>query len=214
MFGITDLSTYLIGTVVTILLPGPNSLFVLSVAAGQGVGPAYRAACGVFVGDAILMLVSVAGMASLLAAYPEFFTVMQLLGAGYLAWIGVSLLRGAWRRMDAAAVVESAPASASVGDPFRKALLICLLNPKAIFFFMAFFIQFVDPAYPQPALSFALLGLMLQALSLSYLSALIFGGARLAVMFRNRPVLSAGASGAAGLLFLGFSLKLASLAAK
>lgn len=213
MFGITDLPTFLIGTVVTILLPGPNSLFVLSVAARQGVADGYRAACGVFLGDAILMLVSVAGMASLLAAYPELFVLMKLAGAAYLAWVGATMLRSAcagWRHPQRASVEPVR----RVNNPFRRTLMICLLNPKAIFFFMAFFIQFVDRAYPHPVLAFAALGVLVQIISFSYLSALIFGGSRLAQSLRSRPRLAAGATGGAGAMFLGFSAKLASMAAQ
>ena len=55
MLGVTDLPTYLAGLVLIILLPGPNSLYVLSVAARRGVRTGYKAAAGVFTGDAVLM---------------------------------------------------------------------------------------------------------------------------------------------------------------
>ena len=54
MLGITDFPAFLLITTITVLLPGPNSLFVLSVAARQGVRDGYRAALGVFVGDGLL----------------------------------------------------------------------------------------------------------------------------------------------------------------
>lgn len=68
--------------------------------------------------------------------------------------------------------------------------------------------QFVDPAYAYPALSFVVLGAFAQIASVLYLSALIFGGTRLAAAFRRRRALSAGATSAAGALFLGFAAKL------
>ncbi|MCQ0024012.1 LysE family transporter, partial [Streptomyces somaliensis DSM 40738] len=92
--------------------------------------------------------------------------------------------------------------------PFRRAFAISLLNPKAILFFVAFFVQFVDPAYPYPALSFAVLGTLAQAASVLYLSLLIFAGTHLAAAFRRRGRLSAAATSAAGALFLGFAAKL------
>ncbi|MGQ4271677.1 LysE family transporter [Nocardiopsis changdeensis] len=73
---------------------------------------------------------------------------------------------------------------------------------------MSFFVQFVDPAYPYPAVSFLVLGLLLQLVSFLYLSALIFSGTRLAAAFRRRRRLSAGAASLAGALFLGFAVKL------
>jgi leucine efflux protein len=85
---------------------------------------------------------------------------------------------------------------------------VSLFNPKAILFFVAFFVQFVDPGYAYPALSFVVLGAFAQLASFLYLSALIFGGTRLATAFRRRRRLAAGATSAAGALFLGFALKL------
>lgn len=211
MFGITDLTAYLIGTVVIILLPGPNSLFVLSVAARQGVRDGYRAAAGVMVGDAILMLASVLGVAALAKAYPGAYLILRLAGAAYLAWLGLGLLRvagQAWRQARMAGSAPPAP-PARVENPFARTVGICLTNPKAILFFMSYFIQFVDPAYPHPWLSFTLLGLMLQAISFLYLTVLIFAGSRLAESVRSRRRLAAGGTGLAGVLFMAFSAKLA-----
>lgn len=92
--------------------------------------------------------------------------------------------------------------------PYRRALMVSIFNPKAILFLISFFVQFVDPDYAYPALSFLVLGTLLQLASFLYLSALIFGGTRLAAAFRRRKRLSATATSAAGLLFLGFAAKL------
>ena len=61
--GITDLWTYVLGTVFIVLLPGPNSLFVLATAAQGGIAAGYKAACGVFLGDTVLMTLSALGIA-------------------------------------------------------------------------------------------------------------------------------------------------------
>ncbi|TWG86701.1 leucine efflux protein [Cupriavidus gilardii J11] len=214
-FGITDFWTYVVGTIFIVLLPGPNSMYVLSVAAQRGVRAGYRGACGVFLGDAILMVLSAAGVASLLRASPALFYVIKYIGAAYLAWIGFQMLRGALRRWSAGSA-EPAPAAAAeqsaadrTTDPFRKALLISLLNPKAILFFVSFFIQFVDPAFAYPALSFAVLGAVCQLCSFAYLTTIIFVGARLAEAFRRRRRLSAGMASGVGAMFIGFGAKLA-----
>lgn len=209
--GITDLWTYVFGVVFIILLPGPNSMYVLSLAAQCGVKAGYRAACGVFVGDTVLMVLSAAGVASLLKANPLLFSVVKYGGAAYLLYIGVGMLRGAWRKLARPAADAGADVRRAVDGerPFRKALVVSLLNPKAILFFISFFIQFVDPAYAHPALSFVVLGAIAQLASFVYLSTLIFTGARLADHFRRRRKLAAGASGGVGGLFVGFSVKLA-----
>ncbi|MEU6414552.1 leucine efflux protein LeuE [Microbispora sp. NPDC046933] len=220
-FGITNIWTYIAGSFLIILLPGPNSVFVLSTAAQRGVRQGYRAAAGVFAGDSVLMFLSAAGVASLLKSTPLLFSIVKYSGAIYLAWIGFGMLRGAWRSLRASrdgtaasqvteasqAVEEGVPAP--VGDPFRKAFTISLLNPKAILFFVAFFVQFVDPSYGAPALSFLILALIVQVFSVAYLSTLIFGGTFLATHFRRRRKLAAGLTSGVGALFLGFGAKLA-----
>ncbi|WP_138895084.1 leucine efflux protein LeuE [Streptomyces chryseus] len=213
MLGITDLPTYLVGLVLIILLPGPNSLYVLSVAARRGIRTGYTAAAGVWCGDAVLMVLSAAGVASLLQANALLFGIVKYAGAGYLTWLAIGMMRAAWsmwrsRHELADAGAPAADAAPAAERPFRRALVISLLNPKAILFFISFFVQFVDPAYAHPALSFVLLGTLAQLASVLYLSALIFGGTRLAAAFRRRKRLSAGATSAAGVLFLGFAAKL------
>jgi leucine efflux protein len=228
VLGITDLWTYVLGTVAVILLPGPNALYVLATAAKRGVPDGYRAASGVFAGDAVLMLFSAAGAASLMNAYPPLFMVVKYVGAAYLAWIGLGMLRSARRRWRTRAEVAEAggpttaaggsaaprrPAVAAAERPFRKALVVSLLNPKAILFFISFFIQFVDPTYAYPAVSFLVLGAIATITSALYLTVLIFTGTFLAAQFRRRRGLSAGMTSAVGAVFLGFGLRLATASA-
>lgn len=213
-FGITNIWTYVVGTFLIVLLPGPNSLYVLSTGARHGVRDGYRAATGVFIGDTVLMALSAAGVASLLQSTPMLFTVVKYAGGGYLAWTGIGMIRAAvrsWRNRkdasgEAGATVETAPDAANL---FRKALVISLLNPKAILFFISFFVQFVDPHYGAPVVSFLILGAICQIFSVLYLSTLIFGGVYLAGQFRRRRRLSAGLTSGVGALFLGFGVKLA-----
>jgi leucine efflux protein len=209
-FGIVDFWTFFLGTLIIVLLPGPNSLYVLSVAAQRGVRNGYLGACGVFVGDAILMILSACGAASLLKTSPFLFMAVKYAGAAYLGWIGVQMLLGCWRNMraDAAMAGGAAPVLRDV-DPFKKALAVSLMNPKAILFFISFFVQFVDPAFRSSFLSFSMLGLVCQLISFTYLTALIFLGTRLAAAFRRRRRLSTALSAGVGALFMGFGVKLA-----
>jgi len=208
MLGVTDLWTYLLGTVFIILLPGPNSLFVLAVSARSGAACAWRAASAVFIGDALLMLLAALGLASLLKASPLLFQLLSYVGAAYLGWLGIGMLKDGWQRFKSLPQVK--PNAQSANDAvFTKALYLSLSNPKAIAFYLSFFIQFVDPTYPHPALSFLLLGTILEVTSLLYLALLIFFGVHLAAWFARRQKLAAAASGAVGGLFIGFGVKLA-----
>ncbi|WP_245615797.1 leucine efflux protein LeuE [Andreprevotia chitinilytica] len=203
ILGITDLATYILGTVVIILTPGPNSLFVLSTAGKHGARVGFAAAGGVFFGDLTLMLAAALGVASLMHAYPIAFDVVRYAGAAYLAWLGLKLLftRGGQTQVTAEA--------GSPQQAFKQAFGISLINVKAILFFMAFFPQFVDPTYPQVALTFGLLGLIVQITSLSYLTLLILAGSQLVKRLAQRRWLATLAAKLTGMLFVSFGLRLA-----
>ncbi len=219
-FGVHSYLTYVLGVIMIVLLPGPNSLFVLALAAQQGVRAGWKAAMGIFVGDALLMLASAAGAVTLLKTYPLLFHIVQYAGAAYLIYLGLRLIIAAikiWPKEQALQQVLEQPLAepklAKQSAPFMKALIISLLNPKAILFFLSFFVQFVDPQYPQPALSFLILAVTLQFFSALYLAALIYGGNYLAEAFRQRRRLSAVSTGGTGVAFLGFAAKLATASA-
>ena len=214
-YGVTDIWAYVIGAAGIILLPGPNSLYVLSIATVRGVKAGYEGAFGIFVGDTVLLLLTALGAASLLRSYPALFLVVKYVGAAYLAWVGVNLVLGAiakWRSREDTSKglqAEVAQVASNMQQTFKRALVISLLNPKAILFLLSFFVQFIDPAYPTPAVPFLILSAIIMAFSAIYLSVLIFAGARLAQGFSRRKRLSASLSSAVGGLFLWFGVKLA-----
>jgi leucine efflux protein len=208
-----------IGAFGIILLPGPNSLYVLSVATARGMRVGFQGAYGVFVGDTILLVCTGLGAAGVLRTYPAMFMVVKYFGAAYLTWMGLNLLRAAVAGLRSqpdvlASVASASNASTSVNAvhlqrPFRRALVISLLNPKAILFLLSFFVQFIDPAYAQPEVPFLILSAILMTFSALYLSVLIVAGAKLAQGFSRRKKLSAGLSGMVGGLFVWFGAKLA-----
>src|SRR5260364_91250 len=93
--GMINFWTFLIGSVFVITIPGPNMLYVLSVSAQRGVRHAYRAVCGIFLGDSILMTLSAAGVASLLEAYPILFFIIKYGGAASLLYMAPTSRRAA-----------------------------------------------------------------------------------------------------------------------
>lgn len=219
-FGVNSYLTYVLGVIMIVLLPGPNSLYVLALAAQQGIRAGWKAALGIFVGDAVLMLASAAGAVTLLQTYPLLFHIVQYAGAAYLIYLGIRLILAAvktWPKDEQLQTVMEQPVTepklAKQASPFAKALLISLLNPKAILFFLSFFVQFVDPKFPQPTVSFLILAVTLQFFSALYLAALIYGGNYLADAFRQRKRLTAVSTGGTGMAFLGFAAKLATASA-
>lgn len=212
MFGITDLTTFIIGTILIVILPGPNSLYVMSVASRYGIKVGYLGAFGVYTGDLILILLTALGAASLLHAFPWLFLLLKIVGALYLSYLGIKLFKAAYQTWNAVQMPEQLDTkqlSLNELKPFKTALTISILNPKAILFYLSFFVQFVDPAYPYPAITFTVLAIVLQIISMSYLTILIFSGAKLATYFSHRYKFTACCVAAVGLLFCGFGLKLA-----
>lgn len=233
-FGIVDFMTYLVGTIAIILLPGPNSMYCLYVASSQGVKQGYKTVLAIFLGDFLLILAAVLGAATLLKTQPTLFLLFKSLGGLYLAYIGISLLMSAYQRygqhqknnrqgLKDDAIPQSTKSLTKLPDAikndttqkaqkkqrvFVKAFTLSISNPKAILFFFSFFIQFVDPNYHNSALSFAILGMCLQLVSISYLSVLIFAGANLAKFFKHHHRFAATANALVGLLFIGFAITL------
>ena len=180
----------------------------------------------VFVGDSILMLLAALGAATVFKTAPAVFTTLKLVGGMYLAFLGFKMLMGAYRIWQNRAHIlsqieleQNSTVDAHEGrlesvsqksqSPFIKALLISLINPKAILFCVSFFVQFVRPDAPHPLLAFLVLATILQACSMIYLSVLIFSGDKLAATFRARPLWMVLGTGTVGAMFLGFGLRLA-----
>ncbi len=210
-YGVTDLWTYVLGALGIILLPGPNSLYVLAVATARGVKAGYEGAMGVFLGDTILLMLTALGAAGLLHTHPALFMVVKYAGAAYLGWLGCNLIWSAIQKLrnQETIVAEVTATAQNLQNPFKRALFISLLNPKAILFLLSFFVQFIDPNYPTPAVPFLILSAVVMCFSSLYLTALIFLGARLAQGFSKRKRLSAGLSSGVGGLFVWFGAKLA-----
>ena len=209
--GIVDFPTYLLGTIFTILLPGPNSLFVLTIAIQKGWRSGVWGAIGIFVGDSILMIAVALGAASLLLSSPLTFNILRTLGALYLVWMGFGLLRSGLKRWNRGLSVEVD------GDlqgrimrlhPLAAALTLSLTNPKAIFFFIAFFSQFIRPDFVRPLHTFLYLAIVLQIMSMTYLACLIGVGQASLKFFQARPRLAAALWMLAGVLFIGFAIRL------
>ncbi|NIY82631.1 leucine efflux protein LeuE [Vibrio hepatarius] len=208
-FGVINIWTYLVGLLMIIIAPGPNSIYVLKSGSSLGVKTGYKAAMGVLVGDAILILLSYLGVASLIQTSPVLFTIIRYLGAAYLLYLGLKIIHQYWcrRAMDESGVERPQ----KVENVFAKALTLSLTNPKAILFYVSFFIQFIDYTYEHTWISYLILATILEIFSTVYLSVLIFVGTSLTQLFKNNQMLSKLGNGLLGLLFMGFAARLASL---
>ncbi len=116
-------------------------MLVVSYALGRGRSTAWATVPGVTLGDFTAMTISLLGAGAIIAASATLFTLLKLLGAGYLIWLGIQL----WRAEPKLSDTESSETS-DANRMFWNAYFVTALNPKCIAFFIAFVPQFIDPA--------------------------------------------------------------------
>ncbi len=189
------------------LTPGPDVLYIVTNALRNGVRAGIVAALGIVSGCFVHVFAAAIGVGALLATSATAFTVLKWIGAAYLLWMGVRLLLS-----KATPLVLNALGAAPEVDlwrVYRRGFLTNVLNPKVALFFLAFVPQFIAPGADNKALVFLLLGLLFNLNSLP----INFGYAWLAAwaVRRVRTVQHAmhWMDRAAGVLFVGFGLRLA-----
>ena len=201
MFGIADYGAFVAAIVLFLAIPGPGNLALITSTSKGGIRGGVAATLGVIAGDQVLMWLAVAGVAALLTAYPAAFHAVQWLGAAYLAWLGFKMLLA---KPGAAPILNIRPR-----QYFRQALMITLLNPKAIVFYMAFFPLFVDPARHQGLSTFAVMAATIAVLTFLYGLGATLLTHFLAERLRANPKISSTLEKLAGIFLIGFGVKLA-----
>ena len=201
MFGIADYGAFIVAVIIFLLLPGPGNLALVSSTGKGGVRGGLAATMGVILGDQILMWLAVAGVAALMAAYPAAFGVVQWLGAAYLAWLGAKMLLA---KPGSAPIIEIRPRHS-----LYQSMMITLLNPKAIVFYMAFFPLFVDPARHQGLLTFGVMAATIAVLTFVYGATMALLVHHMAERMRANPKAVRALEKLAGLFLIGFGIKLA-----
>ena len=201
MFGIADYGAFVVAIIVFLAIPGPGNLALLTATGKGGVRSGVAATLGVIAGDQVLLWLAVAGLSALLINYPSLYSSIQWAGAAYLIGLGYSLFNA---KPGDAPVLNMKP-----DHYFRQALFITVLNPKAIVFYMAFFPLFVDPAIHQGLLTFAVMSATIAALTLAYGLAVVLLVHYLAERVRANPIVTVMLNKLAGVLLIGFGLKLA-----
>lgn len=155
-----DLPLFLTAALLVNLTPGPDMLFVAGSSAVHGRRAGVLAAFGVGAGCLLHVALAAVGLSALLAASATAFTLVKWVGAAYLVWVGINMIRSAGR---AAAPVGAESACAApapnASRVFWQGAWTNALNPKVALFFLAFLPQFIVPGAPKQALSFLALGL-------------------------------------------------------
>ncbi|MBI1383897.1 MAG: LysE family translocator [Rhizobiales bacterium] len=161
-------------------MPGPSLLYAAAQTMAHGRSGGLRAALGLHLGCYVHVLAVALGFSALLVAVPTAYAAMKLVGAGYLVWLGLQLVRDAIAGVrpgpagDPAATEHALPQHAR--RPLLSSAIVEILNPKTALFYYAFLPQFVDPASGvAPWLQFLVLGTLVNlAFSSADLIAVVF----------------------------------------
>lgn len=203
--GITSYPAFCIAVFLFLALPGPGTLALLSSTSQGGLRAGVAATWGVIAGDQILLWLAAAGLATLLTRYPLAFSLMQALGAAYLIWLGLGLARS-----QPAGPAASAPATPRHA---RRAFLITVLNPKAIFFYLAFFPQFIRPHDGQPLITLTVMAVTIALLTAAYGVALCAMASKASQLMSTQGSAGTWFRRLLGLCLMGFGLRLLYLSA-
>lgn len=203
-----QLPLFMLAVAVLNATPGVDLLLTVTRTAQGGRRAGAMTALGIAAGCAVHALAAAFGLAALLAVSAVAFTAIKWLGAAYLLWLGIGLLRAAWRGPAAAAPRQRAMPPSSADADFRRGLLTNLLNPKIALFMLAFLPQFVPAPGGGQTGALLVLGAVFVLQGLVFLLcvvAITARLARLALWSRGRRALQA----ASGLLFVGLAARLA-----
>lgn len=201
MFGIADYWAFVVAVVVFLAIPGVGNLAIITSTGKGGLAGGLAATLGVIVADQMLMWLAVAGVAAVLTANPALFGLVQYAGAAYLAWMGARMILA---KPGDAPVLNMQP-----HHFLRQAMLITLLNPKAIVFYMAFFPLFVDPARHQGLATFGAMAATIAVLTFLYCLTVISIVHFAADRMRASPRIAVWMHRIAGTMLVGFGVKLA-----
>ena len=130
MFGTQDLALFVFSALLLNITPGPDTLYVVARSSTQGARAGAIAALGIGAGTLVHITAAALGLSALFAASATAFTVLKLVGAAYLVYVGISMMRS--RRPNAEVAV--APAHAALRSVFIQGFWTNVLNPKVALF--------------------------------------------------------------------------------
>ncbi|HWJ93167.1 MAG TPA: LysE family translocator [Telluria sp.] len=207
MFGIHDLTLFIISGLLLNIMPGPDSLLVMTRSATQGWRAGCAAAMGIGAGVFVHIFAAALGLSAVLATSATAFTVVKLVGAAYILWMAFGLLKSKKR--------DDSPTAAPTVTPlpyrkiFAQGFLTNVLNPKVAIFFLAFVPQFISADAPNKALAFIILGCIFNINGTLWCNALALFTAKASERVKLNPTVSLWLNRVTGTLFVWLGVKLA-----
>lgn len=197
MPALTTLLAFSGATLILVLLPGPNLLFILGAGISGGRKPALAAAVGVEVGTLVHVFAAAVGISALLQSSAVAFSTVKYLGVAYLVYLGIKALRA--KPSDHA---DQTAEPQSTLTAMRRGALVNILNPKVSLFFLAFLPQFIDPGRGSAAQQILVLGLVFFVIALAIDLIYAAGSGSLGRWLKSRPGLVRRQERIAGLIYL------------
>ena len=205
MFGIHDLPLFILSGLLLNIMPGPDSLLIMTRSATQGWRAGVAATLGIGAGTMIHILAAALGLSAILATSATAFMVVKYIGAAYIIYMAIGLLRS--KRRDPAAPVTVPPLP--YAKIFAQGFLTNVLNPKVAVFFLAFVPQFISPDASSKALAFVILGCIFNLNGMLWCTSLALFTAQASARIKVNPNVSLWLNRVTGGLFIWLGIKLA-----
>jgi threonine/homoserine/homoserine lactone efflux protein len=209
VFGTHDLLLFILSGLLLNISPGPDIAYIVARSAQLGWKGGATAALGIGAGGLVHVTAAALGISALLAASATAFTIVKLLGAVYLVYIGAKMLLARGNGIGPEMNLQTT--SVSLAVVFRQGFITNVLNPKVALFFLAFLPQFIDADAPSKVLAFLLLGLIFDFNGTLWNVLVAWVSARTAAMVRNTRQLQRWIDRLLGTLFIYLGIRLAVL---
>lgn len=195
---------FVIASLVLIVTPGQDMILVMSRSIAQGPGAGVATAAGVSMGLVGHTVLATLGLGAILRSSEWLFLALKLVGAAYLVYLGVALLRS---RQQQIAVAGASPKA--LPRLFVDGALSNVTNPKIAVFYFAFLPQFVLPGASHPTVSLFVLGLVFAGLTFLVKGPVGLAAGLLSAWLRAHPRFLVGLYRCSGVVLIGLGLKLA-----
>jgi threonine/homoserine/homoserine lactone efflux protein len=206
MFGTHDLWLFVLSALLLNITPGPDTLYILGRSSSQGWRAGAVAAFGIGAGALVHICAAALGLSAILAASATAFSVVKYLGAAYLLYVGIALIRSS---TDAPAASNVEVRSVSLRNIFVQGFLTNVLNPKVALFFLAFLPQFVAADAPSKPLAFLFLGTIFDVNGTIWNLAVAWSAARITGSLQPGASFKKWFNRCVGGVFVGVGLRLA-----
>ncbi|WP_175785043.1 LysE family translocator [Burkholderia ambifaria] len=209
MLGITHFGFFVFAVFLLNITPGPDTAYIVGRSVAQGRGAGLMSAFGISAGCCVHALACAFGLTALLAASATAFTVIKLVGAAYLIYLGVRMIVARQAAEPSGAAAAQGTAAKPLRQLFMQGFWTNVLNPKVVLFFVSFFPQFVSADSPHKAWAFLTLGAVFVVMSTVWTSLVAWVAGSVTQHFSGKPGVKKWLDRTVGSAFVGLGLSLA-----